>query len=167
MSAQDQDEGTRTAFAVLIPLLVLVVGFVVGLGVHKAKGTHAKAAAPVEAVAATPAAVEADASVVVENGVVKFYFASGKADLAKGAVEALGEAIKAAADGKKLVLSGFHDATGSAEVNAELAKQRAIAVAEVLKAAGVAPASVELKKPEQLAVTGSDAEARRVEVTVQ
>jgi len=165
MSAQNQDEGTRTAFAVLIPLLVLVVGFVVGLGIHKAKGPKAKAAAPVAVTA--PAAVSADASVVVENGVVKFYFASGKADLAAGAAEALAESVKAAAAGKKLVLSGFHDATGNADFNAELAKQRAVAVAGLLKAAGVAEAHVELKKPEQLMGTGADAEARRVEVTVQ
>ncbi len=165
MSAQDQDEGTRTAFAVLIPLLVLVVGFVVGLGIHKAKGPTAKVAAPVAA--AAPAAVGADASVVVENGVVKFYFASGKADLASGAAEALADTVKAAAAGKKLVVSGFHDATGNAEFNAELAKQRALAVSGALKAIGVAEASIELKKPEQLTGIGTDAEARRVEVAVQ
>jgi outer membrane protein OmpA-like peptidoglycan-associated protein len=111
--------------------------------------------------------VGADASVVVENGVVKFYFASGKADLASGAAEALADAIKAAAVGKRLVVSGFHDATGNAEFNADLAKQRALVVADALKAAGVAPANIELKKPEQLMGTGTDAEARRVEVAVQ
>ena len=42
------------------------------------------------------------ASVVVDNGVVKFYFASGKADLAAGGAEALAEAAKAAKEGKKL-----------------------------------------------------------------
>jgi outer membrane protein OmpA-like peptidoglycan-associated protein len=167
MSAQDQDEGTRTAFALLIPLLVLVVGFVVGLGIHKAKGPRAKATVPAEAVAHAHPAVGADASVVVENGVVKFYFASGKADLATGAPEALADAIKAAAAGQKLVVSGFHDATGSAEFNAGLAKQRALAVVEALKTAGVALAHIELKKPEQLMGTGTDAEARRVEVAVQ
>ena len=166
MSAQDQDEGTRTAFAVLIPLLVLVVGFVVGVGIHKAKGTQAKSAVPLVAAAASEPA-SADASVVVENGVVKFYFASGKADLAAGAAEALTDAIKAAAEGKRLVVSGFHDATGNAEFNAELAKQRAFAVRDALKAAGVADANVELKKPEQLMGSGADAEARRVEVAVQ
>jgi outer membrane protein OmpA-like peptidoglycan-associated protein len=159
MSVQNQDEGTRTVFSVLIPLLVLVVGFVVGLGIHKARGP-APRPAPV-AVAAS------EATVVVEGGLVKFYFATGKADLATGAVEALGEAIKAVADGKRLVISGFHDATGNPEANAELAKQRALAVRDALKAAGVAEDKVDLKKPEQLTGTGSDAEARRVEVAVQ
>ena len=162
MSVQDQDEGTRTAFAVLIPLLVLVVGFVVGLGIHKAKRPAPKPEAPVAAVVA-----EADASVVVENGVVKFYFASGKAELAAGAADALAEVVKAAAGGKTLVVSGFHDATGNAEFNAELAKQRALAVRGALTAAGVAETSIELKKPEQLTGSGTDAQARRVEVMAQ
>ena len=70
------------------------------------------------------------------------------------------------AEGKKAVVSGFHDATGDAALNAELAKQRAVAVAEALKALGVAEDKVELKKPEETTATGSNAEARRVEVTL-
>jgi outer membrane protein OmpA-like peptidoglycan-associated protein len=104
--------------------------------------------------------------VVVDNGVVKFYFASGKADLAAGGKEALADAVQAALAGKKLSVSGFHDETGSPEQNAELAKQRALAVRDALVAAGVAEASVELKKPEVM-MAGSNAEARRVEVSVQ
>ena len=95
----------------------------------------ANAGASSEASAAATADKD-DASVVVENGVVKFYFASGKADLAPGAVEALGDAIAAGKAGKKLVLSGFHDATGDPAKNAELAKKRAFAVRDALKAAG-------------------------------
>jgi hypothetical protein len=40
------------------------------------------------------------ASVRVENGVVKFYFASGKADLAAGANEALADVVKGVAEEK-------------------------------------------------------------------
>jgi outer membrane protein OmpA-like peptidoglycan-associated protein len=118
------------------------------------------------AVPAVAAASSDDASVVVENGVVKFYFASGKADLASGALVALGDAIAAAKSGKQLVLSGFHDATGDPAFNAELAKQRALAVRDALVGAGVAETSMELKKPEQTTGTGNDAEARRVEVMI-
>lgn len=165
MSAQDQDEDVRKVFTLLIPIIVLTIGFVIGLGVHKARKPAAKPAAQVTAPA--PASDADAASVVVENGVVKFYFASGKADLAAGATEALADAIKAVAAGKKLVVSGFHDATGSPEANEELAKQRAFAVRDALKAAGVAETAVELKKPELLTGTGSNAEARRVEVVIQ
>jgi outer membrane protein OmpA-like peptidoglycan-associated protein len=124
----------------------------------------APAAAP--AAPAVAAASSDDASVVVENGVVKFYFASGKADLASGALVALGDAIAAAKAGKRLVLSGFHDATGDPAFNAELAKKRALAVRDALVGAGVAESSMELKKPEQTTGTGNDAEARRVEVMI-
>ena len=65
------------------------------------------------------------------------------------------------------MVSGFHDATGSAAANAELARQRALAVRNALQSLGVAGDKIELKKPEQLQSTGSNAEARRVEVAVQ
>jgi outer membrane protein OmpA-like peptidoglycan-associated protein len=104
--------------------------------------------------------------VVVENGVVKFYFAPGKSALAAGAVDALADAIAAGKAGKKLVISGFHDATGDPAKNAELAKQRAFAVRDALKAAGVADSGIELKKPETATGSGNNAEARRVEVVI-
>ncbi|HEY9096565.1 MAG TPA: OmpA family protein [Hydrogenophaga sp.] len=116
--------------------------------------------------AAAPAVSADEASIVMENGVVKFYFASGKADLAPGALAALGDAIAAAKGGKRLVLSGFHDATGSAALNAELAKKRAMAVRDALLGAGVPESAMELKKPEETTGSGSAAEARRVEVTI-
>lgn len=182
MSSQDNDQDIRVVAAVLISAILLAVGLAVGIGIHKARGgAGAKAAAPAAAVEAAPAAPAADAaaaapaaapvgddaSVVVDNGVVKFYFASGKADLATGAVEALGDAVAAAKSGKKLVISGFHDTTGDPAKNAELAKQRAFAVRDALKGAGVDEASLELKKPEETAAgAGSNAEARRVEVMI-
>jgi K(+)-stimulated pyrophosphate-energized sodium pump len=122
--------------------------------------------APAAPVAAAPVAADA-ASVKVENGVVKFYFASGKADVAEGGAAALADVIKAVAGGKKAVISGYHDASGDPAKNAELAKQRAMNVQAALKAAGVADDKVELKKPEQAKADGPAAEARRVEVTVQ
>jgi cytochrome c5 len=129
------------------------------------KAAGAAASAPVAA--ATAAADAADAaSVKVEGGVVKFYFASGKADLAGGAAPALAEVSKGVAAGKKVVISGYHDATGDPAKNAELAKQRAFAARDALKAAGVAEDKIELKKPEQINA-GSAADARRVEVKLE
>jgi outer membrane protein OmpA-like peptidoglycan-associated protein len=115
---------------------------------------------------AAQAAADA-ASVKVENGVVKFYFASGKTDVAAGSKEALVDVAKAVAYGKKAVVSGFNDPTGDAAKNAELSKQRAFAVRDALKAAGVAEDKIELKKPENTNAAGSNAEARRVEVSIQ
>ncbi len=121
------------------------------------------AAASVAQAAAEPADA---ASVKVEGGVVKFYFASGKADLATGAAPALAELGKGVAAGKKVVVSGYHDATGDPARNAELAKQRAFAARDALKAAGVAEDKIELKKPEQINA-GTAADARRVELALE
>ena len=171
MSSQDNEVEYRVVAVLLVAVIVLVTGFAVGLGIHKSRGAAptTQMAAPAVVPAAVPAVAAAasdDASVVVENGVVKFYFASGKADLAPGALVALGDAIAAAKAGKRLVLSGFHDATGDPAFNAELARQRALAVRDALVGAGVAESSLELKKPEQTTGTGNDAEARRVEVMI-
>lgn len=121
---------------------------------------------PQDADSAAQAASDA-ASVKVEYGVVKFYFASGKADLAPGAVDALAGVVKGASVDRKLVVSGFHDATGNAVQNAELARQRALAVRDALRAAGVSDAQIDIKKPVQMAETPNNAEARRVEVALQ
>ena len=134
------------------------------------KAPGAAASAP-QAAASMPQAMAAAepadaASVKVEGGVVKFYFASGKADLAGGAGPALAELGKGVAAGKKVVVSGYHDATGDAAKNAELAKQRAFAARDALKAAGVAEDKIELKKPEQINA-GTAADARRVELKLE
>lgn len=106
-------------------------------------------------------------SVVVVNGVVKFYFATGSAQLATGADQALADVVKAVANGKKLVVSGYHDSTGNPASNEKLAKQRANSVVAALIKLGVAKTSMEMKKPESALADGPAAEARRVEVIVQ
>ena len=167
-NSSDDDSQQRFALGFLFALIALVVSTVVGTVVYKRGISHApKAAAAVSAPSATNVpvvVVEETARVVVENGVVKFYFVSGKAEVAAGANEALSDVVKGVAEGKRAVISGFHDATGSAEINAELAKHRAQAVQAALVALGVAEDKVELKKPEQSQADGSNAEARRVEV---
>jgi outer membrane protein OmpA-like peptidoglycan-associated protein len=184
MSSQNEEPENRVVAVVLIGAILLAVGLAVGMGIKKSRG-GASAAAGTTAVAAVvdadaaaaPAAMAAEAaapvaaagdeaSVVIENGVVKFYFASGKSDLASGAMAALGDAIAAAKGGKRLVLSGFHDASGDPVQNAELAKKRAISVRDALVGAGVAESAVELKKPEEAVGSGNAAEARRVEVMI-
>ena len=167
-NSSDDDSQQRFALGFLFALIALVVSTVVGTVVYKRGISHApKAEAAVSAPSATNVpvvVVEEAARVIVENGVVKFYFVSGKAEVAAGANEALSDVVKGVAEGKRAVISGFHDATGSAEINAELAKQRAQAVQAALVALGVAEDKVELKKPEQTQADGSNAEARRVEV---
>jgi outer membrane protein OmpA-like peptidoglycan-associated protein len=169
MSSSDDDSQQRFALGFLFALIALVISVVVGTVVVKRVGASGatKPGATAVASSAPAAAVMADAaSVRVENGVVKFYFATAKAELAAGANEALADVVKGVAEGKKAVVSGFHDATGDAALNAELAKQRAFAVRDALKGLGVAEDKIELKKPEVTTATGSNAEARRVEVAL-
>lgn len=167
-NSSDDDSQQRFALGFLFALIALVVSTVVGVVVYQRGIPHApKAAADAAAGSAinVPVVVEEDvATVVVENGVVKFYFASSKAELAEGANAALADVVKGVQEGKRAVISGYHDATGSAEANAELAKQRAQAVQAALIALGVAEDRIELNKPEQTQASGSNAEARRVEV---
>jgi cytochrome c oxidase subunit II len=119
----------------------------------------AAAAAPVEAAAVIPAAQN-------EALPAKLFFEVGKTDLpanTKAAVAAAVEFLKANASAK-VALSGFVDKTGNADQNAELAKNRAKAVREALKTAGVDEARIEMRKPEVLTGAADNKEARRVEI---
>lgn len=129
-------------------------------------GAAAPASAPTTTAEMTNAVADV-ASVRVDNGVVKFYFASNSAELAAGANEALGEVVKGVAAGQRAVISGYHDTIGDPAKNEELAKQRALAVRDALASLGIGEDKVDLKKPEVTTATGSNAEARRVEVTLQ
>ena len=64
-------------------------------------------------------------------------------------------------------ISGFHDPSGDAATNAQLAKERAEGVARWLESQGVPAERVVLDKPVATTGTGPAEEARRVEVTVE
>jgi K(+)-stimulated pyrophosphate-energized sodium pump len=147
----------------IINIVALLIVPLLPAGTAPAAAAHADAT-PVAAVAP----MTDGASFKVEGGVVKFYFATGKADLATGANDALADVAKGVTAGKKAIVSGYTDATGDAAKNEELAKQRAMAVRDALKSAGVAENKIDLKKPETIAAAGgSNAEARRVEVALE
>ena len=104
------------------------------------------------------------AAVRVDGNRVKFFFAKGKTDVAPGAQEALATVLEGAKAGQRIRISGFHDATGDAALNVELAKRRAVAVRDLLLKLGVDEALLELVKPEHTLANGSNDKARRVEV---
>ena len=184
MTNNDNDDNQGVVWAILIGVILLAISLAVGMGLYRpskaaggadgAVSTSAAVGAPVgAAVGAAPGSPAemtnaADVpSIRVENGVVKFYFATGSAALANGAAEALGDVVKGVAAGRKAVISGFTDVTGDPAKNEELAKQRAFAVRDALAALGIGEDKVDLRKPEAITATGSNAEARRVEVTLQ
>ncbi|MDP3824212.1 MAG: OmpA family protein [Burkholderiales bacterium] len=155
------DEAQSYALMVLAGLVALVIGGVLALAIWSTQ----RAAAPVRATAPASAVVSADASAPE----ARVYFETGSDALSNEAQAALAQAADAArADGSKSVLiSGFHDASGDASQNAELAKKRAIAVRHALEANGVTPDRLVLDKP-ALTTSGADArEARRVDVRLR
>ena len=115
------------------------------------------------AAAAAPGPVEPVAALSGPLG--RILFEVGKVDLGAQAREAIDKvlaALKAQPD-LKVALSGYADKTGNADKNLALAKERATAVRDALKAAGVAEDRVEMRKPE-FAVGGDSADARRVDI---
>lgn len=170
------DDGARigvwTALGVVAFLLFGLLG---GLAL-KTLGDKARPAAVASGSAAAPAVAPAAATAAADDVLIDaplegdvagtLFFELGSAALpadAPAAVAAIKTAAEAAA-GRKLVISGFHDATGDPAKNAELAKERAKAVRAALVAAGLAAERVALRKPESTTGSGDDRQARRVEV---
>jgi outer membrane protein OmpA-like peptidoglycan-associated protein len=176
MFSQD-DESTGVALGVVFGVIFLVISLVIGLAIFQ-KNKSAKmakaavvaatpaAVAVAPAAGAMPAAASADgASVKVENGIVKFYFAPGKAELAQDGAKALAEILAAAKTGKKVGISGYVDPSGDPVKNAELAKQRALAVRDLLTGSGIDAGQIVMVRPNDISAgSTSAAEGRRVEV---
>jgi outer membrane protein OmpA-like peptidoglycan-associated protein len=135
--------------------------------------TGEKTAEPA-ATAATPAAAPTGSGVVAgeRNGkpMLTIYFDQAKTNIPAD-FEKVAAAIKdyaAKNPGAKFAVSGFNSPTGSAAANARLSKGRAENVGAALQKLGVPAGAIALVKPaEATQGTGEDAQARRVEVTVQ
>lgn len=119
--------------------------------------------------ASGPAAAVDGASEPAPSNSAKLYFdvglatppATAEADLA-GVVAAL-----KAEPSTKARISGFHDESGNAATNAELAKERAQAVQGWLESQGIGADRIVLDKPMVTTGDGKPEEARRVEVKVE
>ncbi|CAG4891189.1 cytochrome c oxidase subunit II [Paraburkholderia saeva] len=138
-----------------------------GGGSDAAAASGAEAASGAAPASAGAAGSDSAASAPQAGLPASVYFETGKSALpadAKAAVDAAAAYAKAHPDAK-FTLSGFTDKTGSVDANAKLAKSRAEAVRDALKAAGIAEDHIILKKPETI-TGGADAkEARRVEIS--
>lgn len=122
----------------------------------------AMVAAPAAA-ALPPPVAEAQRSVL--------YFDVGSSALKGEQAKGLDKLVAAMSGAPKLTatISGYHSAAGTLAQNQELAKQRAFAVRDAMRAAGIAESRVILAKPQQTEanVAGEDPTARRVEVTLR
>lgn len=166
MYQEDKDDTTRVGLWITFGVVALVVISVISaMVVRQLRGQAGMQAA-------SPAAVVVVEEIVLIEGplvgdlIATLYFETGQATLPANAAAELAKVVDAlaAAPQKKVVLSGFHDATGDPAKNAELAKQRALAARTALTSAGIAPARVQLRKPEVTTGSGNDQEARRVEL---
>jgi outer membrane protein OmpA-like peptidoglycan-associated protein len=121
--------------------------------------------APLPAPAIEPAPLPAPAGLPLAN----FYFEVDQSELPvarEGSLESVIEYLKANPTAVATV-SGFHDPTGDAAYNEELAKNRATTVRDAMMAAGVPETQIEMVKPIVTTGTGDLAEARRVEVAIR
>ena len=94
------------------------------------------------------------------------HFESASATLPGDAQKAIATVVEAlkAAEGRRVLLAGYHDPTGNIDFNRDLAKRRALGVRDALIAQGIPAQRIILRKPEQTTGSGNNAEARRVEI---
>jgi outer membrane protein OmpA-like peptidoglycan-associated protein len=161
----DLDDGARVGVWTTLALIALLLfGLIGGLALRQMKPAAAVAEAPVSA---TPAGDDAVLDIPLAGDLTgTVYFMVGKADLgadSQAELASVKQAVEAAA-ARKIVLSGFHDASGDPAKNADLAKQRAKAVRDALTAAGVDASRILLRKPESTTGEGPAEQARRVEI---
>ena len=126
------------------------------------------APAPAATAPATPAPAPAPAPAATTTALpADVFFEIGQATIGpdgQKVIEAAAAVIKR--DNLKVSLTGHTDRSGDAAQNEELAKNRAAAVRDALKAAGVAESNMEMKAPMfvEAGAGTNDPKARRVEI---
>jgi flagellar motor protein MotB len=97
----------------------------------------------------------------------KVYFEVDQAEIGANGRKVIGDVIQIfnKDSGVKIDITGFTDKTGDPEKNLELAKQRALAVRAALIAGGFPDKNITMKPPFFVTGSGSDAEARRVDIS--
>lgn len=151
------DDAQSYALAAVAAVVALVIAGVLALAISRS--------GPPKAPAAAAAATAAPAEAVLP----RLYFAVDSDALPAQAMDVLDRVAEAARanPGAAVLISGFHDASGDAGHNAELARRRAQAVRHALEANGVPAAQLVLDKPQQTLGGGDPREARRVELKLQ
>lgn len=156
--SDNNDDGQNYALAVIAGVVALVVAGVIALAASTVIGKKTPAAVA----GAAPAAATAAA-------LPRIYFEVDSDALPADATAVLASVADAARanPAAAVLISGYHDATGNPEHNADLAKRRAQAVKHALEANGVPPERLQLAKPQQTTGGADPREARRVELRLQ
>lgn len=177
--SEQNDDAQNFALMVLAGVVALVIAGVLALAIATSIG-GAAAPSPASAGAAMPAAAGASAAADAGERAGQSVPSLGEADgrvyfeLSSDAIPAdaqpelarIADAARADA-GKVVLISGFHDASGDAAKNAELAKNRAFAVRHALEANGVPRERLVMDKPRETTGGADPREARRVEMRLR
>ena len=167
------DDAQNFALMVLAGVVALVIAGVLALAIATTGGQGANVGTA--AVVSDPGAASvagARLGAVVPNlgeADARIYFGLASDTLPDDAAAELARIADAARSdaGKVVLISGYHDESGDAARNAELAKNRAFAVRHALEANGVARERLVMDKP-RVTLGGADArEARRVEMRLR
>ena len=157
MFEQDSDDNRKFALWLVFGVVALVIASVLSFAIARTLGAGH-----------VPTGGAASGKAALGEPALRLYFGMGEASLSAEALGQLaGVAEQARTSGARVVISGFHDASGNAAANAELAKKRAQAVQQSLQSAGVAPGHLVLRKPVQTMGGDDPKEARRVELHLQ
>jgi len=169
------DERKSSPWRWLVPLLIALAALWLLSSMFGRKEAPVEATTPPPAMQPAPTTEPAPVPAEPSTGEAgagpsaNVYFEVGSADLpadATGGLEPVVAYLKANPS-SMAVISGFHDPTGDAAKNDELAKNRAQAVQNALEGAGIDATRIDMEKPVVTTGSGSLEDARRVEVTVR
>ncbi len=112
--------------------------------------------------------IEPGAGVTAGADSARVYFGSGETTIDSGdrvKIASVAEAAKR--DNRPVAITGYTDRSGDPTQNVEIAKNRAAAVRDALVAEGVDESRIVMDPPAELTGTGTDDEARRVDIAMR
>ncbi len=147
----DPEIGFAVGFAVAAAIFVAL--FTVGVALFIASAQRPPAAA----------------ATAVPHASISVYLDAGQERIPDDAAARLASliAVTTSDAGKRIVISGYYERSGDASFGAEVARQRAYAVRDFLRAAGIADERIVIEEPRQATGASEDREARRVEVALR
>lgn len=155
---EEEDRETGYAVFLAVTLAIVVSLFVIAIAIGNTIG-QAGSKKPARPSASMPSMVRIVGLVLFE---------AGKAEPPADIAMLLAPTVRSARamPAAKIVVSGYHDASGDVATNEELAKRRALAVRDALTAAGIDARRIELTKPVSTLGSEDADQARRVELTL-
>ena len=164
----EEDRNICHALFLAFGVAILVSIFTIGMAGGSAIGQFgSKPRARGTATATLPVAHEAAAAgraTAAPAPAVKIYFELGKSDLPTDVQVQVAPLLATVREQRRnWVISAYYDASGDAAANAELGKQRAFAVRDLIVAAGAPVATIELAKPAVALGSADPRETRRIE----